>query len=716
VQLAEVRLKLLSDKHEQVSLLERIAEKCERELHDVTRALDAMARALKIRPDEAHLADEVERLARAVGHENQAGEVLESVIAQGAPEAVLRDLGMRAARLWLRMSLPDRAEQRFLAVLSQEKDNAEALESLEQIYRGRKDPARLADILERRAEEEFDITGKKKLLAEAANLHAGALADRPRAVQVWKKVLDADEADGEALDALAGLYEADARWPELVEALQAKARFAEDAAAQLALKFRIADLYANQLDDGDKAVEAYRDLLDLAPDSLAALEALEALETKRQDWTAVQEVLVRRLQAVGAGAAQVPVYKKLARLAVDKHQSPDDAIGYLHEVLAIQPEDAQANESLAELLEKTEKWHDLIDIYTEQANRRARGGDKKGEIALLVRAADLWEQKLGSPESATELLERILERDPSSARALMSLARIYESAHDLDKCRATLERAAELASTQEEAAELHYRMGRLEADAHGDEAGEPHYARALDADPKHAEAGRALEQIARARGDWERVAYLLAAREESAPESDKRALWLELSNVYVDKLKQPQAALPYLERAVKAAPDDPQVLEPLADLYLAAGKYNDALPLYRSLVEKVGKGKRTKDVARLNFRIGQIAEKSNQQAQALESYNAAYSIDPTHTGTLEALGRLHMVQNDWEKARKIYRSMLLANLDPQAGITKADVYLHLGEIHEKLGEGPKAVGMYERGLELEANHARLKEALGRVRK
>jgi tetratricopeptide (TPR) repeat protein len=295
----------------------------------------------------------------------------------------------------------------------------------------------------------------------------------------------------------------------------------------------------------------------------------------------------------------------------------------------------------------------------------------------------------------------------------MSLARIYEGAHDLEKCRATLERAADLASTPEEAAELHYRMGRLEADAHGDEAGEAHYARALDSDPRHAEAQKALEQLARARGDWERVAGLLVMREEVTPD---RGLWLELANVYVDKLKNPQAALPYLEKAVKAAPDDPAVLEPLADLYLAAGKYDEALPLYKALVEKIGKGKRNKDVARLHFRIGQIAEKSGNAGMALEQYNAAYAIDPTHTGTLEALGRLHMVQSEWDKARRIYRAMLLANLDPSAGVTKADVYLHLGEIHEKLGEGPKAVGMYERGLELEANHARLKEALGRVRK
>ena len=103
----------------------------------------------------------------------------------------------------------------------------------------------------------------------------------------------------------------------------------------MGLKSRIAAIWAEKIGDLDRAVEAYRDLLDHAPDSLAALDALEELERQRGDWTAVQEVLVRQLQAVGPGAQQIPVYKKLVTLAVDKHQSPDDAIGYLHEILQL---------------------------------------------------------------------------------------------------------------------------------------------------------------------------------------------------------------------------------------------------------------------------------------------------------------------------------------------------------------------------------------------
>ncbi|HEY7956264.1 MAG TPA: tetratricopeptide repeat protein, partial [Polyangia bacterium] len=715
VALAEARLALTPSPSEKAALLERIAERLEKDLHDPARALDAIERALLVEPVENRLADEAERLARAAGQPGRAGEIFEHALGQPdrSPE-VRRELGLRSARLWERLADP-RAEARYRDVLAADPECAEALEALERIYRGSGDAAQLAEILERRAHEELDASAKKRHLAEAAGLHESSLHDLTAAVAGWRKVLDVDEADAQALDALARLYESAGRYHELVELLAQKARFEEDPAAQVGLKARIAALWAEKLGDLDQAAQAYRELLDVAPESLSALESLEDLERRRQDFTAVQEVLVRRLQAVGPGAPQIPVYRKLAALALAEQHSPEDAIGYLHEILALAPDEPEATAELTELLERSGKFHDLIDVLGEQATRRGQAGDAEGEVALLVRAADLWEQKLESPESATEILERILERDPSNVRALASLARIYEGARELDKCRATLEKALTLAKTPADAAELHFRIGRLESDAHGDEAGEPFYAAALVADPAHSEAALALETLARARGDWAKVAELLAGREERTEPGERLQLYLELSQVLVDKLGEPQVALPYLERAAKVAPDDPSVLEPLADIYFASGRLDDAQPLYQTLAERMQKGRRMKDVGRLRSRVAAIAESRGDLALALTEYAAAHQIDPAHAPTLAALGRLHLAKGEWDKARGIYRKMLLQNLDPQAGITKAEVYLHLGEIHEQQGEAPKAVGMYERGLELDAGHAGLRAALSRVK-
>lgn len=715
VELAEVRLGVTDGRADKAQLLERIAERCEHQLGDAVRALSAIARALELDPQEPRLADEVERLAEQAGASQLAGEIFERIIEGGVEPMVGRELGLRAARLWER-SGDDRAEARYHGVLALDEACTEALEALDRIYRVRGDALRLADVLERRAAQELDLQLKRQHLVEAARLKQSA-AEGPadEVVAAWRTVLDADEAEPTALDALAGLYEARGEWQALVETLEQKARFTEQPPAQVGLKGRIAAIYAERLGDLEQAVRAYRDLLDLQPDALSALESLEDLERRRGDHTAVQEVLVRRLQAVGSGAPQIPVYRKLAELAVEG-SAPDDAVGYLHEILAIAPDEPWAQGELVRLLEEAGKHHDLIDVLTEQANRKAQAGDQAGEVRLLVRVADLWEEKLGSPESATEILERILERDPNNVRALGSLARIYEGQQELDKCRATLEKAIALAQTGEEQAELHFRLGRLEADAGGEEAAEPHWLRALDADPSHQAALAALEKVARARGDFGRVADLLELREAHADDETRRGLWLELAQVLTEKLDQPKRALPYLERAVQIQPDEPTVLEPLADLYFAADRLDEALPLYQTLAERMQKARRMKDVGRLRYRMGAIAEKRGDVKTALEAYAQAHQIDPTHARTMSALGRLYLAQAEWEKARGIFRKMLLQNLDPSAGVSKADVYLHLGEIHEKLGEGPKAVGMYERGLELDAGHTGLRAALERVKR
>src|SRR6185436_17289678 len=138
---------------------------------------------------------------------------------------------------------------------------------------------------------------------------------------------------------------------------------------------------------------------------------------------------------------------------------------------------------LEKLLEQTEKWYDLVEVLTRHAEAASRARRTDEEIALLCRAAEIWERKLESPDAATELLERVLGRDPNNVRALITLARIYESQRDLDRCKATLERAVRLARGGAETADLYYRLGRLEGERQGEAAAEPYYERALQADP-----------------------------------------------------------------------------------------------------------------------------------------------------------------------------------------------------------------------------------------
>src|SRR5262249_50623198 len=134
-----------------------------------------------------------------------------------------RDLGMRAARIWERLSDDQRAETRYQVVLDLDGENQEALVALERIYRSRGDSTLLAEMLTKRAALESNRQRRKEILAEAARLYEGELADEFKAIEAWKKILEIDESDERALSSLAELYQRGRRFEDLVNILRAQA-------------------------------------------------------------------------------------------------------------------------------------------------------------------------------------------------------------------------------------------------------------------------------------------------------------------------------------------------------------------------------------------------------------------------------------------------------------------------------------------------------------
>jgi tetratricopeptide (TPR) repeat protein len=338
----------------------------------------------------------------------------------------------------------------------------------------------------------------------------------------------------------------------------------------------------------------------------------------------------------------------------------------------------------------------------------------------------VWEGPLSNPEAAGEVLEVILERKPEFVPALARLARIYAAAGSWDRSSEVLGRALELSPSGADAAELHVRLGdaarhKAEADGpdvddgDGDEAAMGHYMEALRHQPDHAEAVAAAEAVARRREDWGLVADLVGRRHAAATTpADRLALALELAELWKDRLGRPEQAVPLLEEAARAAPDDPRALAPLADLYVAAGHSRDALPLYERLADEARKARVMKDVARYRQRLGHIYQVSGDADSALAAYEESFRIDPTSVATMTGLGRLYVERSEWEKARRVYRSLVLQNVEPSVGMSKAEVYYWLGVIHIELGERDKAKGMFQRALELEPHNPTVKQALDSI--
>ncbi len=126
-------------------------------------------------------------------------------------------------------------------------------------------------------------------------------------------------------------------------------------------------------------------------------------------------------------------------------------------------------------------------------------------------------------------------------------------------------------------------------------------------------------------------------------------------------------------------------------------------------------GKRSKELAAIHQRLARVRLADGDTTRALTELDQAFKIDPGSVAVLRDLGALSIEIGDLERAQKTYRALLLQKLDASAPITKAEVFLRLGEIAGRLGDKPKAVQMLERALENDPSLATAKTLLAELR-
>ncbi len=711
--LLSAKVGVVGDAYERAQVYARLAELAEKDLGDLLRALDAVGAWLAEEPESEQALSELLRLGELADRIAEVTARLDGIVSASDSAEVQVRLAQASASLKLeKLGDIDSAAASFESLLKINPDDEVALAGMEKVCRKRGDVARLADIQSRRAELTFDTGEKRTLLAETAHLRL-QLGQSEEAISAWKAVLDIDEADAEAHDELAAQYRVAESWPELIEILGVAARYAADADAEIVLRTEIAQVYSQAMGDLDQGVHAWQSVLDLAPSDLAPLDALESLHRQREDFHAVQEILLRRVDVVESDGDKIAAYLRLSQVAEMDRVAPEEALDFLRNVVEIDPSHAQAKAQQERLLRSLERWHDLVEFYQQSAEQCADLGDVAGELQCLAQSADIWEGPIDNPDEAAEILEKILERDPNSVSAMTRLAKIYEAASDWERCEATLEKALALGPQGRDAADLYVRLGEVARNKDGDEVkAQQYFGQALHADGYHLAALQHIEQASRDKDDWILVADMVRRRYQICQDPKERLdLTVELAELYGSRLGQPEQVIPILEAAKVEAPDDARVLGPLADLYFHAGRFDEAAPMFEKLAVEAKSKRRMKDVASYKQRLGGILQAKGLAEEATTAYEEAFRVDPTNVKTMAGLGKLYMDAQNWDKARRVYRSMVLQNIDPSLGISKADVYYQLGQIHAALDEKPKAKDMFKRALSTNKEHAQARAAL-----
>jgi tetratricopeptide (TPR) repeat protein len=484
------------------------------------------------------------------------------------------------AELYVNLGSDEEAIEHYVSLVTLEPDVVLHREQLAQLARRTGKDERLAEVLVTAADDCTDDALRVDLLMHAASVHEVPLADAPRAIDLYFRVLSVPADDALHLVAarrLAPLLEASDRSRERLEVLERTAILERDPSARREALGRVAEL-ASTLGEHERAIAAWTRRLDEGANDHEALAGLVDLLGRERRWRALIDVLGRRAEASDDPDARRADRVRIAETLSRELGATDEAILAWEKNERDLGETPESTAALAALLEGAERWSDLTRLLA-----RSAAGTLAGEArsAVLSELGDVQRERLGENEAAIASYREALDGEgrltAASARARAGLTALLASDTDggaaLDVLLSAHARSDEWRQT------LALTEHRLRFAPDGDarvrvlrEAGATASERASDLDAAFAYARRAfllapsrddltsdLVQLAAATHQWRPLADAQKDALEAAGSSGGswvRALRLAMGEVLETRLDDARGALAAYLRVVSDAPGD----------------------------------------------------------------------------------------------------------------------------------------------------------------
>ncbi|MEO6772932.1 MAG: tetratricopeptide repeat protein [Kofleriaceae bacterium] len=690
----------------QLQILHEVATIYEDELGDPESAFYVLQAAFNRDGSDEHTVSELERLA---GITTRWHELLDEY-GKRATE-LEQDDRSAAAVLWVKighgyreqLARLDDALHAVQQALRLDPRHGGALAEVADLQRSRGDWNELGETLQRQAALEPTREKKAALYLELAESIERDTADLAGAVRSYQEVLVHEPGSRAALDALDRLYRHAQAWEPLVEILARRAELSTDELEVVRLQLEIGSIWEQRVADAGQAIAAYRKVLELEPSNPAALRALEGLYERSEQHDKYLEVLAAQLDASHSGADRLSIFERMAVAWEERLGDLDRAAEAYEHMLAIDPHSSATYHLLARLYRQAGKHEALVETYRGHI---AATSDVMARVELYVAMGQVYETSLDAVDPAIEAYNHALALDPGEARALEGLARVYDLVGAWDHAIDVLARLVEL-SEDPRKVELFGRMARIQATELGDaEGAEANRLRGLALAPGHLPTMEALTAQYEQRGDWHKAAQMLRRAETHVTLAiDKVRRLFAAANIYLRELRDELQAKQLYAAVIALDPEHVDAGRPLAELYFGAGEWAALSPVIEMLCRKVGQRSADLEERReLYCRAARCADELGDLAKALGHYQAAYELDPSHLPTLIGRADLLFKSRDWDRASKLYQTILIEHRDGQDDASVVQTYCRLGAIRQALGDRKQALGMFGKALELDPLH------------
>ncbi len=709
----EARLPSTQDLDERKALLRRIGTIHEEQADSPGDALEAFARLFAEDLSDRDTRDDLERVARVGSRETRLAEVYAAALdTVSVDEEHTRDLAVRTGELFAAAGRTEeslRAYRRALAFAPEDRAVFDAIDRL--LTAGSRHEERAA-LYRAFLEQPVDDETKVSLLRVLARVEEQELGDRALAVLSLRRLLDVDDRDEEALDALTRLYRATAAWRPLAELTQQRAEGATDPEVAAAHRLSLARLYHTELADPESAVDQLEAIVEAAPWNKAAIAELEELAKVPELHSRVVEILLplyersddvddlvrvrrQKLALATEPSDKVTELLELATILETRKADRPAAFEAIQAAFALDIESGEVRQQLDRLAAEIGAWDALAASYEAGIGR----ADDLTKRDLLSSLAKLHDERRDDPRSALVAYGRLYELDPSDLEPLEAMDQLAMMLSDWTAVVDVLTKKAALVVADDERASLYRRVGEAQRDMLEDAPGAiASYERALELDPESPFTLDCLIELHEPGGVTEHLVALYRRRVEflSTDDADaKYELLVKIAHAEEAVFHRNREAIEALREALSARPADSAVLASLDALYRKEELWADLLDNLRLRAASAD----TQE-ARVTTRraMGDLfRDKLEDPREALECYRLVLDEVPGDAATIQAVLGLG-------DAREDFRREAVELLEPVLRATGSPKLIDTLELRLRMETDPEARARTLRNIALTHEH------------
>lgn len=654
LQVLHLRLAGSEDLEERRELITRIAQIHEEQREDYAAALEANGLLLAEDLQDTQTMSEMERLAKVAGAEVRLAELYaEQLSAEEPLDEVTAQLSRRAGAIFAANGRQEESLPLLQRALEFTPEDDSLFAEVDAVLRSIRPVEQRIELYRQGLDHRYEPQDRIRLLRVIADLEENAQQNTEAAIAAYREIIEQEEQDESALEALTRLYRKTENWDELAALYQMRIEGAVPVDA-VPYRLALADLYADVLARPEAALDELEEIVRELPgqeEAIARLERFRASEEWKErtveilravyenldEWRHLIQLNEDRFLLAQDPQDKVSILRETAELWEVRGEEPARARRVLSEAFKLTPEDEEVREEIERLVVLTGEWDELAALYSEVVTQNA---DLVNRREIVQRLAYLYDERLDDPRGALQRFMELYELDNSDLEAILATERLSSLLADWDSLESALRSHVDMVFDDEERREVLVRLGSLRFYTMEDTPGAIEaYERALEISPDNVDICERLIELYEEGEDAGRLVELYLLRVELADDQDVKYSFLtQAATLLETKLGDRPRAIEALNQALEAKPSDARTIVELNRLYREEEMWPELLDNLR--LDASTAETEEKRIAVRHEMAQVLSEKLNSFEEALESYAAILEERPEDEPALRAVFEL----------------------------------------------------------------------------